>query len=178
MTQYREIRNFEKARAKSQLRKRTIEEMWAYWYLPESMRRHVLKNYAIAFAGESAYYPDLVMFDEKIIIEIDGGYHNGEEQVSFDEYRDLTFCANEFYVIRIKNEDTCVNVAFWERMIEELTKIEPIGCRATLSGYIEEIKEMRDAEIRSWTSLNDIPEINMANVHRHKRVRNLYELVA
>jgi len=45
---------------------------------------------------ESAYYPDLVMFDEKIIIEIDGGYHDEENQLSFDEYRDNVFCANDF----------------------------------------------------------------------------------
>ena len=41
MTQYRELKNYEKARAKSQPRKRTIEEKWAYWYLPMSMRRHM-----------------------------------------------------------------------------------------------------------------------------------------
>ncbi len=69
-------------------------------------------------------------------------------------------------------------MAFWERLIEHLSKIAPVGCRATLPGYIEELKAMRDAEIHSWTSLNCIPEINMANVHRHQRVRNLYELVA
>jgi hypothetical protein len=63
-------------------------------------------------------------------------------------------------------------------MIEHLSKIAPVGCRTTLPGYIEELKAMRDAEIRSWTSLNCMPEINMANVHRHQRVRNLYELVA
>lgn len=54
MTQYRELKNYEKARAKSQPRKRTIEEKWAYWYLPMSMRRHIFKNHAIAFEGESA----------------------------------------------------------------------------------------------------------------------------
>lgn len=36
---------------------------------------------------------------------------------------------------------------------------------------------MREAEICSWTSLNDIPEINVANVHRHQGIRNLYEWV-
>ena len=41
MTQHRELKNYEKARAKSQPRKRTIEEKWAYWYLPMSMRRHI-----------------------------------------------------------------------------------------------------------------------------------------
>lgn len=177
MTQYRELKNYEKARAKSQPRKRTIEEKWAYWYLPMSMRRHIFKNHAIAFEGESAYYPDLLMFDEKIIIEIDGGYHDEENQLSFDEYRDNVFCANDFIVIRIKNEDTCVNVAFWERLIESLSKIEPIGCRATLTGYINELKAMRDAEISSWTSLNDTPDINMANIHRHQYVRNLCEWI-
>lgn len=178
MTQYRELKNFEKARAKSQPQKRTIEEKWAYWYLPKSMRKYVLKNPAIAFVGESAYYPDLVMFEEKIIIEIDGKYHDTEDQLAFDEYRDQIFCSNDFSVIRIKNEDTCVNVAFWERLIESLSKIEPLGYRSTLTGYINELKAMRDAEIRSWTSLDYLPEINLTNIHRHKRILNLYELVS
>lgn len=177
MTQYRELKNYEKARAKSQPQKRTIEEKWAYWYLPKSMRKYVLKNPAIAFVGESAYYPDLVMFEEKIIIEIDGKYHDTEDQQAFDEYRDHIFCSNDYSVIRIKNEDTCVNVAFWERLIENLSKIAPIGCRKTLTGYIKELKSMREAEICSWTSLNDIPEINVANVNRHQGIRNLYEWV-
>ena len=178
MTQYRELKNFEKARAKSQPQKRTIEEKWAYWYLPKSMRKYVLKNPAIAFVGESAYYPDLVMFEEKIIIEIDGKYHDTEDQLAFDEYRDQIFCSNDFSVIRIKNEDTCVNVAFWERLIESFSKIEPLGSRYTLTGYINELKAMRDAEIRSWTSLDYIPEINLANIHRYKRILNLHELVS
>lgn len=178
MTQYRELKNYEKARTKSQPRKRTIEEKWAYWYLPKSMRKHVLKNHAIAFEGESAYYPDLVMLDEKIIIEIDGGYHDEEDQLSFDKYRDNAFYTNDFSVIRIKNEDTCVNVAFGERLIESFSKIEPLGCRSTLTGYINELKAMRDAEIRSWTSLDYLPEINLTNIHRHKRILNLYELVS
>lgn len=178
MTQYRELTNLERWRANNQPRTRSIEERWAYWYLPRSMQKSMLKNHAVAFESGKAYYPDLILLKEKIIIEIDGGYHNNEKQQVRDEKRDHTFFANDFCVIRIKNEDTCVNVAFWERLIEQLSKIEPVGSRATLPTYIDELQAMRDAEIQSWTSLDSIAEVSMANVHRYKGIRNIYEWIA
>lgn len=175
MTQYRELTNLELRRANNQPRTRSIEERWAYWYLPRSMQKSILKNHAVAFESGKAYYPDLILFKEKIIIEIDGGYHNNEKQQVRDEKRDHTFFANDFSVIRIKNEDTCVNVAFWERLIEQLSKIEPVGSRATLPTYIDELQAMRDREIKYWTSLDYISEMSLVNIHRHKRIRNLCE---
>lgn len=177
--EYRELKTFELARAKGQFPSRTTEENMAYWYFPACMRDNMKRNYPIAFVGEkTAYYPDFVLFKERIIIEIDGGYHNGQKQVTRDEKKDQVFDVNGFAIIRIKNEDTCVNVSFWERLIEGLSKIDTNGNRATVPSYIKELNSMREREIRLWTSLDYIPEMSLVNTHRHKKIRNLYEYLS
>ncbi len=100
------------------------------------------------------------------------------EKLVRDEKKDQVFDDNDYAVIRIKNEDTNVNVSFWERLIEGLSKIEPNGNRAILPIYIKELKSMRDREIRLWTSLDYIPEMSLFNTHRHNRIKNLYEYLS
>ena len=173
---YRALTPQEMEYANEQLSSRTKEENTAYWYFPEKMKVRMKRNYPVAFEGyDTAYYPDFVLFDERIIIEIDGGYHNGQKQVVRDEKKDQVFDDNDFAIIRIKNEDTSVNVSFWERLIEGLSNIDLNGNRATIPMYIKELKSMRDREIQLWTSLDYIPEMSLVNTHRHKRIRNLYE---
>ena len=148
---YRALTPQESEYANEQLSSRTKEENTAYWYFPESMKARMKRNCPVAFEGyDTAYYPDFVLFDERIIIEIDGGYHNGQKQVKRDEIKDQVFDDNGFAIIRIKNEDTSVNVSFWERLIERLSKIELNGNRATIPMYIKELKSMRDREIQLW----------------------------
>jgi very-short-patch-repair endonuclease len=176
---YRTLTTQEMAYAHEQLSSRSKEENTAYWYFPEKMKAKVKRNYPIAFEGyDTAYYPDFVLLDEQIIIEIDGGYHNGQKQIGRDERKDQVFGDNDFAIIRIKNEDTSVNVSFWERLIEGLSKIDQNGNRATIPIYIKELKSMRDREIQLWTSLDYIPEMSLVNTHRHKRIRNLYEYLS
>lgn len=173
---YRALTPQEMTYAQEQLSSRSIEEDTAYWYFPEKMKARMKRNYPIAFEGCSiAYYPDFVLFNERIIIEIDGGYHSGEKQTTRDEKKDQVFEDNGFAIIRIKNEDTSVNVSFWERLIEGLSKIDSNENRATVSSYIKELQSMHDKEISLWTSLDYIPELSLVNTHRHKRIRNLYE---
>lgn len=173
---YRALTPQEMTYAQEQLSSRSIEEDTAYWYFPEKMKARMKRNYPIAFEGCSiAYYPDFVLFNERIIIEIDGGYHSGEKQTTRDEKKNQVFEDNGFAIIRIKNEDTSVNVSFWERLIEGLSKIDSNENRATVSSYIKELQSMHDKEISLWTSLDYIPELSLVNTHRHKRIRNLYE---
>ncbi len=176
---YRALTSQEMEYAYEQLSSRTKEENTAYWFFPEKMKARMKRNYPVAFEGcDTAYYPDFVMFDERIIIEIDGGIHNGKRRFYLDEKKDQVFCDNDFAVIRIKNEDTSVNVSFWERLIDCLSKIDSNGKRSTISSYIKELKAMRDREIHLWTSLDYIPEMSLVNSHRHKSIRNLYEYLS
>ena len=177
--QYRTLSSLEQKRAEGQFSTRTTEENMAYWFFPECMRRNMKRNYPVAFEGaKCAYYPDFVLLHERIIIEIDGGYHTSLKQKTCDQKKDAIFGNNEYAIIRIKNEDTNVNVCFWERLIENLSKIEPIGNRNTLPSFIKELKAMRDHEVELWTSLDYIPEMSLINSHRHKSIRDWYELMS
>ena len=98
---------------------------------PRSMRQNIECNPPVAFVGcKSAFFPNLFFRNEKVCIEIDGGYHSKRERQ--DAHRDKVFRKHGFIVIRIKNLDTCINVAFWERLLEGLNKVEDTVSHPTL----------------------------------------------
>ena len=51
------------------------------------------------------YFPDFYIKSKNIIIEVDGGYHNTEEQIIKDRNRDADFKSKGIETIRITNED-------------------------------------------------------------------------
>ena len=128
---------------------RTQSEKVAYRLLPKSMRMNIERNHPVAFVGTSAYFPDLLLRKEKICIEIDGRYH--KKRYNEDRRRDEAFIKGGFIVIRIKNEDTRVKVAFWERLLEGLEGSEVD--REDIKPFIDELRKMIDEEISSWTCL-------------------------
>lgn len=150
---YRDLTPFEVRKAIRLEKTRTQYEMVAYRLLPKSMRKNVERNHPVAFVGTSAYFPDLLLRKEKICIEIDGRYH--KNRYNEDRRRDEAFIKGGYIVIRIKNEDTRVNVAFWQRLLEGLEGYEVD--REEIRPFIDELRKMIDDEIRSWTSL---PEDN------------------
>ena len=94
--QYRTLSSLEQKRAEGQFSTRTTEENMAYWFFPECMRRNMKRNYPIAFEGaRCAYFPDFVLLHERIIIEIDGGYHMSLKQKTCDDKKDTRFSNNE-----------------------------------------------------------------------------------
>ena len=48
---------------------------------------------------------DFICLQEKLIIEIDGGYHSQEAQIIFDQARTEWLNEQGFKVIRFKNEE-------------------------------------------------------------------------
>lgn len=141
----------EEQRAENSIHVHTPQERLAYRWLPESLRKKAKRFTAMAFENYQAYYPDLLFPDLKIDLEIDGGYHNTARQHSIDRRRDRAFKENGYAVIRIKNMDLSVNVAYWERMTEALSKLEPTGSRAILPSFIAELEAMTAKERQEWT---------------------------
>ena len=146
---YRDLTPFEVRKAIRLEKTRTQYEMVAYRLLPKSLRKNVERNHPVAFVGTSAYFPDLLLRKEKICIEIDGRYH--KKRYNEDRRRDEAFIKGGFIVIRIKNEDTRVKVAFWERLLEGLEGSEVD--REDIKPFIDELRKMIDEEISSWTCL-------------------------
>lgn len=127
---------------------RSQSEKVAYQLLPKSMKEGLERNSAVAFADSNKlYFSDLMLRKERVCIEIDGGYH--EKRKKEDEDRDNLFISHGFIVIRIKNQDVNVDVAFWQRLLEGLEGFE--ADREEIRPFIDELRQMIDDEIRSWT---------------------------
>ena len=147
--EYRELTPKEQKSAADQKGKRTPSERVAYSLLPESMKKSAERNPPVAFKECVAYYPDLFFRKERICIELDGSSHYGKEQS--DKEKDDVFEKRGFIVIRIKNEDTDVNVSFWQQLVKGLEKDG--GNRPDILAFIDDLRKMIDIEIRSWTDL-------------------------
>lgn len=147
---FRDLTKLETKRASTQIDKRTKSEKVAYWLLPDCMKTNVERNPAIAFDDcRVAYFPDLFFREEKICVEIDGEYH--KRRVEHDAHRDSVFAEHGYTTIRIYNEDTDVNVAFWQRLLEGMERIEIR--EGQVENYIKELHEMINKEIYSWTEI-------------------------
>ena len=57
-------------------------------------------------------YSRFCLSEEKIIIEVDGGYHSQPAQAIMDYYRTEQLESLGFKVLRFKNEDIFSNVVF------------------------------------------------------------------
>lgn len=57
-------------------------------------RQHIIGNYIV----------DFINLDTKLVIEIDGGYHQEENQIEYDEFRTEFLNKKDFNVIRFSND--------------------------------------------------------------------------
>ena len=64
-----------------------------------------MRNVPVAFLRHRAFYPDILLYKEKIIIEIDGWQHRYGIRKKKDNHRDAVFAAHGYVTIRIKNRD-------------------------------------------------------------------------
>ena len=121
-----QILNFtpkELAFAERQIFCRTKFEIKAYYLLPKSMKGAVERNPLIKFDGHNdVFFPDLLLRKDKIVIEIDGKYHNSINQKKHDNYRYDLFAQHGYSIIRIKNEDLYFPIVYWQRLLEGLQK--------------------------------------------------------
>lgn len=148
---YRELTGAEVIQAQKQKEIRTSYEREAYRLLPNSIKAKVERNPPIAFKDcNVTFFPDLFFREERICVEIDGGYHY--KRIRQDTYRDEVFAMHDFINIRIKNLDTLVNVSFWQRLVEGLSKIE--NRTPSIDVIITELLQMIETEIKSWTMIS------------------------
>ena len=75
----------------------------------------------------AGYIPDFVCLEKKLIIEIDGEYHNDDEQKIFDSARENWLNEYGYTLIRFTNEEVKSNLSNSIKKIkEELSKIKSI----------------------------------------------------
>ena len=140
-----QILNFtpkELAFAERQIFCRTKFEIKAYYLLPKSMRGAVERNPLIKFDGHNdVFFPDILLRKDKIVIEIDGKYHNSINQKIHDHHRDDLFAQHGYSTIRIKNEDLYFPILYWQRLLEGLQKNNFSG-----PSYISELMNLIEIE--------------------------------
>jgi leucyl-tRNA synthetase len=79
-------------------------------------RQHPIENYIV----------DFISLQEKLVVEIDGGYHEGQDQKKYDEMRTKTLNEIGFKVLRFTNEEVLKNqYKVRDRIKEELALHTP-----------------------------------------------------
>jgi very-short-patch-repair endonuclease len=150
----RPLTQVEQERAAEQASMRSKAQKLAYKLMPESMRASVERDVPLPFFKTLCYYPDFLWREAKVIIEIDGASHRNRKRKEEDFIKDQTCRNHGFKVIRIWNEDTAFNVGFWQKLVEEFMKIEPIREREIFAGFIEDLNSLIDEEVRRTTDIN------------------------
>ena len=72
-------------------------------------RQHLIEDYIV----------DFVNLENKLVIEVDGGYHSEKEQIEFDELRTKYLNFFGFKVIRFTNEEVLQNI---ENVLEKIKR--------------------------------------------------------
>jgi len=96
----------------------------------------------------AGFIPDFVCLEKKLIIEIDGGYHNTKEQEVYDSLRTQWLNEYKYHIIRFSNDEVLNNTeSVKEKILIELAAIKEIeGCHPLYFG------EGAGGEVRRETS--------------------------
>lgn len=81
----------------------------------------------------AGYIPDFVCIERKLIIEVDGDYHNEEEQKQFDISRSKWLEEHDYKIVRVTNGEVLGNIQAVLRKISEVLSNE------TASGIVAAI---------------------------------------
>ena len=95
---------------------------------------------------------DFVCFEHSIIIEVDGGYHNLEEQLRLDAARDKILRDNGFYVMRITNEQVLYDL---DATIEKI--------RTTMQNF-----PLQGGQRGAWSSILNAGDMSTLSFHATK----------
>ncbi len=86
----------------------------------------------------AGYIPDFVCLEKKLIIEIDGGYHNEVDQAAFDRAREQWLAEQGFTMIRFTNDavNNSLNIVLKDieqALLNKQTVAEEAGSNSSLS---------------------------------------------
>ena len=100
-------------------------------------RQHVIDNFII----------DFVFLNEKLLIEVDGGYHNDDEQKKYDEARSAYLAELGYRIIRFTNEEVENDIDFViDKIRKQLSDYTPLSPERGVGG---------EAKIQVYTTRPD-----------------------
>jgi very-short-patch-repair endonuclease len=77
----------------------------------------------------AGYIPDFVCLEKKLIIEVDGGYHNAAEQAQFDKVRTAWLEENNYRVIRFTNDEVIQSLPLVLDEISKHLSLDPVSSK-------------------------------------------------
>lgn len=98
--------------------KATTCERIVFNKLSKSLKNRVKKQTPFTING-NIYFADICIKCKKLIIEVDGGYHNIESVKNKDNCRDADFASIGYKTLRIKN-DEAANPAFLSKFVKDI----------------------------------------------------------
>ena len=107
-------------------RKATTEAEDLLW---QELRNRKLKDFKFRRQHPIAgYIPDFVCLEKKLMVEIDGGYHNEEEQQKFDKLRQQWLSEHGYQLVRFTNDEVINHLPkVLQRLGEALSFGEGLG---------------------------------------------------
>ena len=100
----------------------TKSEQSLYNRLHKTFKERLKRQVPFVINGK-VYYADLCLKSMKVIIEVDGGYHNTEAQQTKDKERDKAFSSIGYKTIRCTNEQV-KNKQYVKQLIQDLLEIK------------------------------------------------------
>jgi len=108
-----------------QNRKNTTEAEEKLW---QEVRNRQLKGFKFRRQHPvKGYIPDFVCLEQKLIVEIDGGYHNTDEQKRLDKFRADWLEENGYRMVRVSNDEVLNNLLFVLEKISNAFKYQNIA---------------------------------------------------
>lgn len=98
--------------------KSTVYEGMEYKRLNKSLKKRVKSQVPFTING-NIYFADICIKCKKLIIEVDGGYHNIESRKNKDKQRDKDFSSIGYTTIRITNDEVN-NPAYLSKFISDI----------------------------------------------------------
>lgn len=132
----------ESKKVPSRIKMRTDSERRAFSYLPDSIKDSCWRNRRVRFAKCHVFYPDILLLEAKIAIEIDGDIHQKERVQKKDRRKDREFTAHGYAIIRFSNEETENETLFLNKLHYELIKIDDLKNRRNGQKYVKAIEDV------------------------------------
>jgi chorismate synthase len=93
----------------------------------------------------AGYIPDFVCLEKKLIIEVDGEYHNGERQTEFDILREEWLKEHNYLMLRFKNEEIQNSMSdVIKKLAETLSEISDLD---SVNDYPSPLERGQGAEV-------------------------------
>lgn len=109
---------WEKRTRKELLKKSTKYEKMVFKKLKSVLGNRLKPQHMFIIDGK-IYFADMSIKSKKLIIEVDGGYHNTSEQQCKDNLRDKAFESIGYKTIRIPNDKAC-DKEFLQHLVQSI----------------------------------------------------------